>query len=100
MTPLWLALAGAYGAVGVAMGAFGAHGLRARVTPERLSVWHTATEYHLLHAVVLLGLALWLRIAPQAPWSARQRPASRPGCWCSRAAFTSWCWPTCAGWAR
>ncbi|WP_029888734.1 DUF423 domain-containing protein [Polycyclovorans algicola] len=67
MTPLWLALAGAYGAVGVALGAFGAHGLRARVTPERLAVWHTATEYHLLHAVVLLGLALWLRIAPQAP---------------------------------
>ena len=60
MTPFWMALAGLYGAVGVALGAFGAHGLRGRVTPERLAVWHTATEYHLLHAAVLLGLALWL----------------------------------------
>lgn len=67
MTQFWMALAGVYGAVGVALGAFGAHGLRARVTPERLAVWHTATEYHLIHAVVLLGLALWLRVTPQAP---------------------------------
>ena len=67
MTPFWMALAGLYGAVGVALGAFGAHGLRGRVTPERLAVWHTATEYHLLHAAVLLGLALWLRLVPQAP---------------------------------
>jgi len=67
MTTFWMALAGLYGAVGVALGAFGAHGLRGRVAPERLAVWHTATEYHLLHAGVLLGLALWLRLVPQAP---------------------------------
>lgn len=67
MSGVWIAVASTYGALGVAMGAFGAHALRARVTPERLAVWHTATEYHLLHAVVLLALGLWLRSAPSAP---------------------------------
>jgi uncharacterized membrane protein YgdD (TMEM256/DUF423 family) len=67
MSGVWIAVAGVYGALGVAMGAFGAHALRARVTPERLAVWHTATEYHLIHAVVLLALGVWLRTVPSAP---------------------------------
>jgi uncharacterized membrane protein YgdD (TMEM256/DUF423 family) len=50
-------VAGILGALAVAMGAFGAHGLRARVPPERLDTWETAASYHLLHAVVLLVLA-------------------------------------------
>lgn len=45
------------GAVGVAAGAFGAHALNGRVTPERLQTWETAARYHLVHAVVLLLLA-------------------------------------------
>jgi len=48
--------------VAVATGAFGAHGLRAWVTPERLAVWHTAVLYHLIHALGLLVLAA---LAPQ-----------------------------------
>jgi len=44
--------------VAVATGAFGAHGLRAWVTPERLAVWHTAVLYHLVHALGLLALGL------------------------------------------
>lgn len=66
MAPVLLSAA-VLGAVGVALGAFGAHGLRARVTPERLAVWQTATEYHLLHVLALLGVALWLRVAPGTP---------------------------------
>ena len=46
------------GAAGVALGAFGAHGLRARLDPRSLAVWETAVKYHLLHAVALLALAL------------------------------------------
>ena len=38
-------------------GAFGAHALGSSVTPERLAVWETAAQYHLIHAVVLLVLA-------------------------------------------
>lgn len=43
--------------LGVATGAFGAHGLRAHVGPELLAVWQTAVLYQLVHALGLLGLA-------------------------------------------
>lgn len=47
--------------MGVALGAFGAHALRARVTPEMLAIWQTGVLYHLIHALVLLALALYAR---------------------------------------
>jgi len=51
-------LAGALGFLGVALGAFGAHGLRERLAPGMLDVYKTGVLYHLLHAVALLALAL------------------------------------------
>lgn len=45
------------GAVGVAAGAFGAHGLRAQVSPEMLAVFETGVRYHLIHALALLAVA-------------------------------------------
>ncbi len=51
-------IAGWMGAFGVAAGAFGAHALKEQVSPERLTVWETGARYHLIHAVVLLFLAL------------------------------------------
>ena len=53
-----LLIDGLLGATGVAAGAYGAHALEAVVMPERLRVWETAAYYHLLHAVVILVLAL------------------------------------------
>lgn len=47
-----------FGATAVAAGAFGAHALEASVTPERLQVWNTAAQYHLIHAAVILALGL------------------------------------------
>ncbi len=43
--------------LGVATGAFGAHGLRAHVGPDMLAVWQTAVLYQLVHALGLLGIA-------------------------------------------
>ncbi len=43
--------------VGVAAGAFGAHGLRRILTPEAISIWQTAVLYHLLHGVGILVIA-------------------------------------------
>ena len=51
---MWLYTAAACGALAVVAGAFGAHGLRSHATPEQLSAWTTASQYHLLHSVVLL----------------------------------------------
>lgn len=53
-----LRIAAAMGATGVAAGAFGAHLLKELVTAERLVTWETGARYHLVHAVVLLVLAL------------------------------------------
>lgn len=52
-------LAALLGFLGVAAGAFGAHGLRELVTPEQMHTWETAASYQLLHAVALLAVAGW-----------------------------------------
>ena len=47
---------------GVALGAFGAHGLRARVTPDLLAVFEIGVRYQMYHALALLGISLaWTR---------------------------------------
>ncbi len=50
--------AGMMGLTAVGAGAFGAHALQASVTSERIQVWETAAQYHLIHSVVILLLAL------------------------------------------
>lgn len=68
MTPamerLFMILAGVNGLLAVALGAFGAHGLKTRMTSladgaQRLEWWHTAAHYQLTHALAL-GLCAWL----------------------------------------
>lgn len=38
-------------AAGVALGAFGAHGLRTRLTPDLLAIFETGVRYHLVHGL-------------------------------------------------
>src|SRR5690606_31871604 len=45
------------GFVAVAAGAFGAHALRARLSPEDLAVFETAARYQMYHALALLAAA-------------------------------------------
>jgi uncharacterized membrane protein YgdD (TMEM256/DUF423 family) len=47
----------ALGAIGVAAGAFGAHGLKTLLAPEMLAVFETGVRYHLIHALALLAVA-------------------------------------------
>ena len=52
------ALLGALSAfVAVAAGAFGAHGLKSRLTPELLAVFETGARYQMFHALALLAVA-------------------------------------------
>lgn len=54
-----LMLLGAFnGAAAIMLGAFGAHGLKARVDEAMLGVWSTASTYHFLHALALLLIAI------------------------------------------
>jgi uncharacterized membrane protein YgdD (TMEM256/DUF423 family) len=51
----WLALALWLAAISVTAGAFGAHGLRARLEPADLALWETAARY-LMYGALSLGL--------------------------------------------
>ena len=53
-----LGVAGLLGFTAVACGAFGAHALRARLSPAMLEVYRTGALYHLVHAVAVLGVAV------------------------------------------
>ena len=58
MERMFVVLAGVNGFLAVALGAFGAHGLKARLSPladaaQRLSWWETAAHYQLAHALAL-----------------------------------------------
>jgi uncharacterized membrane protein YgdD (TMEM256/DUF423 family) len=46
------------GFIGVALGAFGAHGLRNRLSPEMLAVFETGVRYQMYHAFAILVVAL------------------------------------------
>lgn len=59
--------------VAVAAGAFGAHGLREALTPDRLAVFETAVRYQMVHALALVAAGLLAtrrrgRGVPAAGW--------------------------------
>lgn len=57
-----LLAAGFLGLTGVALGAFGAHALRAQLTElGTRDRWETAVHYHLIHTVAIFAAAAWLR---------------------------------------
>jgi len=53
----FLLLGAVFGFLGVGLGAFGAHGLRGRLTPEMLGVFETGVRYHMYHALALVLVA-------------------------------------------
>jgi len=58
MAKLFIQLAALNGALAVMIGAFGAHALKARLTPELLSVYETGVQYHFWHSLALLAVGL------------------------------------------
>src|SRR5437870_7439413 len=46
------------GLLGVGFGAFGAHWLRSRLSPDMLAVFETGVRYQMYHALALLAVAL------------------------------------------
>lgn len=67
-----LAIAGILLALATVFGAFGAHALKAQLSPDRLQVYETAVRYHFFNALGLMGIGLTLRFvdAPAVRWSA------------------------------
>ena len=66
---IWLRIGGLLGALGVGLGAFGAHGLAELLTAnDRVATWETASQYHLVHAVAILLLPARKGVWPAALW--------------------------------
>jgi uncharacterized membrane protein YgdD (TMEM256/DUF423 family) len=67
MDRLFFALGALSAGLGVALGAFGAHALKARLSPDMLAVWETGVRYQLVHALGLLAVAWALARWPGGP---------------------------------
>lgn len=62
------------GALAVAIGAFGAHGLKPHLTEYQVSIFEKGVQYHFIHTLALLGvgiLATHKGNTPGLSWSAR-----------------------------
>ena len=64
MARVFLALGAANAFLAVAAGAFGAHGLKARLSADLLAVFETGARYHFFHALGLVAVGLWLQVRP------------------------------------
>ena len=57
MQRTFLLVAAILGFLGVALGAFGAHGLRNRLAPDMLAVFEIGVRYQMYHVFALLAVA-------------------------------------------
>lgn len=60
---LFLMVGALLAGISVAIGAFGAHGLKSMVTPERLQVFEIGVRYQMYHALALLFVGWTMRTA-------------------------------------
>lgn len=56
MERIFFILGSVSGGLAVALGAFGAHGLRSRLTPDLLATFETGVRYQMYHALALLAV--------------------------------------------
>lgn len=57
MERVFFSLGSLFGFLGVALGAFAAHALKARVEPDLLVIFETGVRYQMYHALALLGVS-------------------------------------------
>ena len=62
-----LSIAGLLLALAVVLGAVGTHALRARLSPDQLSIFETAVRYHFYNALGLLAIGV-IAMSMQSPW--------------------------------
>jgi uncharacterized membrane protein YgdD (TMEM256/DUF423 family) len=67
---LFIAIGAVACALGVVLGAFGAHALKARLSPEALAVYQTGVQYHVWHGLGLVAIGV---VAVHLPASAPLR---------------------------
>lgn len=62
MHKLFLSIASVTGALAVVIGAFGAHALKAKLSPEQLQVFETGVKYQFYHTFAILTVGVLLNI--------------------------------------
>lgn len=55
-------IAAVLGALAVILGAFGAHGLKAVITEQRLNAYQTGISYQFYHVLAMLGTAILFKL--------------------------------------
>ena len=60
MDKTFLLIGAVTGFLAVMLGAFGAHGLRARLSPEMMAVFETGVRYQMYHALAILAVGLMI----------------------------------------
>jgi uncharacterized membrane protein YgdD (TMEM256/DUF423 family) len=66
----WIAIGALGCALSIGLGAFGAHGLRARLDVDALVLWETGARYLMYGALALLAIGVYGRQAGAAPITA------------------------------
>jgi uncharacterized membrane protein YgdD (TMEM256/DUF423 family) len=75
---LFLVIGAVAALLGVLLGAFGAHALKARLAADAIALWRTAVEYHFYHALGLLAVGLTAAHLPQPAPSTSSGQALSP----------------------
>ena len=65
MAKTFLMIAAISGLLAVAIGAFGAHGLKARISEDLMAVFQTGVQYHFYHTLALLMVGMLMIAYPQ-----------------------------------
>lgn len=58
MKNYWILIGGIFGFLGVALGAFGAHGLEEIISPKMLESFRTGVLYQLIHTIAILAIGI------------------------------------------
>jgi uncharacterized membrane protein YgdD (TMEM256/DUF423 family) len=61
---LWLILGAASAFISVAAGAFGAHALKTRLSPDLLTIFETGARYQMYHSLGLIAMGLLMQLRP------------------------------------
>ncbi|WP_339337918.1 DUF423 domain-containing protein [uncultured Oceanicoccus sp.] len=65
MAKTLLIIAAISGLLAVMIGAFGAHGLKGRITTDLMAIFQTGVQYHFYHALALLLVGILMLQFPQ-----------------------------------
>lgn len=68
MFKLFTSLGSINALIAVMLGAFGAHALKSRLSPEMMEIFQTGVQYHFYHALGLLAVGIIAYHLPDSGW--------------------------------